>query len=291
MAALLLAAPLAAGPVAADSAATRDALPSFDTQLPGAWELLLGAWLPRFEGTVAWNGGTQFEAGDLGLDSLQASFAGDLFWQGEWLRLGVGGFAFSTSGQSTLPAGTTIGPAGPLDAPTRADASVDLWSVQAQIAVTLYQPFAAERTPWGTIGGARGVAADGSKVDFAIDAIGAIRYLSLSQSITPEGGERIAFDHAALGLGVGAGIRFRWEPGPRLRAFEWLSVFANGAGGPALFADGGWFVQFAAGVEIGWAPGISAQFGYRLLDFRIAEGGNLSRSGLQGLFVGGSIRF
>lgn len=256
--------------------------------VPGAWELLLGAWMPRFEGTLSWGGGSEFESGDLGLDDLEATFAGDLSWRNEWLRLGVSGFSFSSRGGATLPAGAAIGSLAPLAAATSATAAVDLWSVAAQASFTLYRPFASPRTPWAASGG---IGAAAQPVDLAFEAIGAVRYLSLSQSVSPQGLATQSFDHAALGLGVGGGLRFRWEPQDRFAGFEALSIYANAAGGPAIFSDGGWFVQLEAGLEWWFCSFGSVQLGYRLLDFRIASGGDLSNAGLQGIFAGVRIAF
>lgn len=283
----------AIGVLAAAAATAADAPdspppPPGEVARQGAWELLLGAWMPRYEGDLVWGGGTEFESGDLGLDDLEAAFSGELSWHHEWLRLSVGGFSFAASGNATLPAGAAIGRLAPLAAATASSASVDLWSIAGQAAVTLYRPFASPTTLWAGHGG---IGAPASPVDLSFEAIGAVRYLSLSQSVTPQGMQTQSFDHAALGLGLGAGMRFRWEPGERFRAIDSLSVYANAAAGPAFFSDSGWFVQLEAGLEVGFCPAASVQFGYRLLDFRMAAGDDRATAGLQGLFAGLRLRF
>ena len=60
--------------------------------------------------------------------------------------------------------------------------------------------------------------------------------------------------------------------------------------GPALFG-GGTFVELQASLDLELVPGIAARFGYRLLDWTIESGGDRSVAGLQGLFLGGRIRF
>lgn len=275
----------------ASSAGEAPPSPAFDWG-PSAWDLIVEAWFPRLEGKLTWGGsGTAIEASDLDLDASEVVVASDLTWRNDWVAATVGGFSFSTSGTSTLPTGTVIG-ASTLAAPTSASASADVWSVYGQAAVTLYRPFEARQTPWGdATSTARDQGPRGSSVDLDFDALIAIRYLSVSQSLTPLAAPTSTFETQALGIGIGGGIDFRWQPGELFPWFHALGIDVQAAVGPALFAGSGTFTQLETGLEIELCPNFAARFGYRLLDWVVDTDGGRSDAGLQGLVIGGRITF
>jgi len=284
-------APTALAPATAAPTPPPETPPSFDWG-PSAWDLVVEAWLPRLEGNLTWGGsGSSIEASDLDLDASEVVVASDLTWRNDWVAATVGGFSFSTSGTSTLPTGTVIG-ASTLAAPTSAGASSDVWSVYGQAAVTLYRPFEARQTPWGdATSPARDQGPRGSSVELDFDALIAIRYLSVSQSLTPLAAPTATFETQALGIGIGGGIDFRWEPGELFPWFHALGVDVQAAVGPALFAGSGSFTQLETGIEIELCPNFAARFGYRLLDWVVDTGSGRSDAGLQGLVIGGRITF
>ena len=278
--------------IPAGSSLAVDASLKFAWEVParGEWDLVLGAWLPRFEGTLRWGGtGTEFEASDLDLDDLEATFAGDLSWRNEWVRATIGGFDFSTSGAAILPAGSVVGGT-TLNLATAADTAASMWSVGGQVAVTLWRPFAPQTAIWNEpVASPRGIGPRGSSVDLSFEALLALRYLALEQSLTTASG-RVAFDQTAFCVGIGGGMRFRWLPAEVFPPMHGLDVVASAAVGPALLG-GGSFVQVEAAVEWEVCRNFAARFGYRLLDWTLESDGDRSVAGLQGLFVGGRISF
>ncbi|MGA1043796.1 MAG: hypothetical protein ACO3ZY_01115 [Phycisphaerales bacterium] len=263
---------------------------AWDVPASGEWDLVLGAWLPRFEGKLRWgSSGTEFEANDLDLDDLEASFAGDLSWRNEWVRATIGGFDFSTSGAATLAAGSVVGGT-TFSSATAATTAASMWSVGGQVAVTLWRPFASRTALWnGPVESPAGLGPNGSSVDLSFECLLALRYLSLSQSVTTATTAAV-FDQAARGIGSGGGIRFRWLPAETFPPMHGLDIFATAAAGPAVFG-GGSFVQLETGIEWEVCPNFAARFGYRLLDWTIEADGDRSAAGLQGLFVGGRLTF
>lgn len=264
---------------------------SSDHSLPSAWELVVGAWLPRFEGKLTFGaGGTELEAGALDLDDLEATAAAELSWRGEWVSATVGGFSFSTSGEADIPAGTVLDSA-TVGAPTTARTSVSAWSMGGRVSVALWRPFAEQTTLWNAPrSNTAGIGARGSRVDLAFDATLSMQYLSISQRIEPIGGAVASFDHDVFGLGLGGGLRFRWHPGEVVPPIHEIGISAAAAAGPALFGGGG-FVELQVALDVEIVPDVSARFGYRLLDWTIEANDDRSAAGLQGLFVGGRIRF
>ncbi|MGA1468380.1 MAG: hypothetical protein ACO38V_12135 [Phycisphaerales bacterium] len=263
---------------------------AWDVPASGEWDLVLGAWLPRFEGKLRWgSSGTEFEANDLDLDDLEASFAGDLSWRNEWVRATIGGFDFSTSGAATLAAGSVVGGT-TFSSATAATTAASMWSVGGQVAVTLWRPFASRTALWnGPVESPAGLGPNGSSVDLSFECLLALRYLSLSQSVTTATTSAV-FDQSALGIGIGGGIRFRGLPAETFTPMHGLDIFATAAAGPAVFG-GGSFVQLETGIEWEVCPNFAARFGYRLLDWTIEADGDRSAAGLQGLFVGGRLTF
>jgi hypothetical protein len=263
---------------------------AWETPSRGEWDLVLGAWLPRFEGQLRWgSAGTEFEADDLDLDDLEASFAGDLSWRNEWVRATIGGFDFSTSGAATLAAGSVVGGT-TFTSATAATTAASMWSVGGQVAVTLWRPFAPRTTLWnGPTDPPAGLGPRGSSVDLAFECLLAMRYFSLSQSVTTAATSAV-FEQTALGIGIGGGIRFRWLPAETFPPMHGLDIFATASAGPAVFG-GGNFVQLETGIEWEICPNFAARFGYRLLDWTLESDGDRSSAGLQGLFVGGRLTF
>ena len=274
--------------------AADDELPSPRTSaesMPSAWELVVGAWLPRFEGKLTFgSGGTEIEAGDLDLDDLEATPAAELAWRGEWISAAVGGFSFSTSGNTELAPGTVLDGT-TISTATAARTTASAWSAGGRVSVALWKPFARQTALWNAPKeNVAGVGARGSSIDLAFDATLSVQYLSISQRIEPVGAAIASFDHDVLGLGLGGGLRFRWNPGEVVPPIHEIGISASAAIGPALFG-GGTFVELQASLDLELVPGIAARFGYRLLDWTIESGGDRSVAGLQGLFLGGRIRF
>jgi len=259
--------------------------------IPSAWELVVGAWMPRFEGKLTFgSGGTEIEAGDLDLDDLEATPAAELAWRGDWISAAVGGFSFSTSGSAELAPGTVLDGIA-VATPTNARTSASMWSVGGRVSVALWKPFASQTTLWNAPReNTAGLGARGSAIDLAFDATLSIQYLSISQRIEPVGGAIASFDHDVLGIGAGGGLRFRWNPGQVVPPIHEIGISAAAAVGPAIFG-GGSFVELQASLDVEFVPGVAARFGYRLLDWTVESDGNRSAAGLQGLFVGGRIRF
>lgn len=282
--AMLVAGAAAAAPIGSEPAKAPEGLPS-------AWDLVVGAWLPRLEGTLTFGGGgTEIEAGELDLDDLEATAAAELSWRSEWVAATVGGFSFSTSGDAQLAAGTILDGIA-IAAPTSVRTSASAWSVGGRVSVALWKPFAERTTLWNpTRANTAGVGARGSRVDLAFDATLSLQYLSISQRVDPVGGAVASFDHDVLGLGLGGGMRFRWNPGEVVPPIHEIGISAAAAVGPALFG-GGTFVELQVSLDLEIVPDVAARFGYRLLDWTIESNGDRSEAGLQGLFLGGRIAF
>lgn len=262
-----------------------------EEEMPSAWELVVGAWLPRFEGDLTFGaGGTLIEASDLGLDDLEATPAAELIWRGEWISAAVGGFSFSTKGSAELTPGTVIDGVA-IAAPTSARTSASAWSAGGRVSVALWKPFANRTTLWNpTRENTAGTGVRGSTVDLAFDATLVVQYLSISQRIEPVGGATVSFDHDVLGLGLGGGLRFRWHPGEVVPFLHEIGISGGVALGPAIFG-GGTFAEVQASLDVEIVPDVAIRFGYRLLDWSLEANGDRSEAGLQGLFLGGRIRF
>jgi hypothetical protein len=118
----------------------------------------------------------------------------------------------------------------------------------------------------------------------------AARWVGVEQSISSLGASEQA-DGAWLGVLVGVSMQTIWRPEMDQPIIDSVTFGVAAAIGPALGGDGGFMWQVRTGIHVAITPQFGVEFGYRLVELDV-EGDDLDiQAGLQGLFLGGSIRF
>ncbi len=90
---------------------------------------------------------------------------------------------------------------------------------------------------------------------------------------------------------VGLEMEFRWDTRNTLDWADFVSLDAQLLVGGMLGNDGGAMASIQAGLSVDFSPNIGGFFGYRLQELNAEDGAYTFDAGLQGLFLGGEIRF
>ena len=90
---------------------------------------------------------------------------------------------------------------------------------------------------------------------------------------------------------VGLQLDLQWQPRETLSWVERVEINAGIFAGPAIGADSGFGWSVRAGLNLFLTENISFLFGYRLYELNIEDDEYELDGGLQGLFLGSTIRF
>lgn len=245
-----------------------------------------GVWVPRLLGPVAKPAAARswFRVEErLGLDDpepvpvleirLPVNPEADLM---------LSGFSFSTSNSDILDPGTPTGlafGAVPLVAGSWFDARFDLDVLGVDGVLAIGHPI-------------RGDAA-GRAVDLRFNAIVAARWIDASFRLASGGAVESVSDEW-LALLWGGGFRARWEISEGKTFVHAIRLHGAGALGPAMGGRGGYVWMVRGGVALEVHRSFDLFVNYRLFELRLDTGASDDarlRVGLQGLFLGATIRF
>ncbi len=259
-------------------------------------DLTAGLWLPRVTGWVLTDDSSiKYDLpDDLGLSSMEPSFAGDIDLRWRAWHLRVGGSQFSTSGGNASTYGNALG--GVVVAPGDPTASsLTMWNVGADLGVDLWRPFADQPFPlgdtttwalehntrpgggyWGDLrlGAFAGARVIGTDLDFAD--------LRTAQSTS--------IDETWTAVYVGGRVSVDVWLRDLFPILERLSADVNGAFG-ALYPGSGSMFSVQAGLTLYPCDQFGVQIGYRLLKIDGDGGGQQLNANFAGLFVGGVVHF
>ena len=94
-----------------------------------------------------------------------------------------------------------------------------------------------------------------------------------------------------VALIVGFEMHFTWDTSEVTNIVDSVAISSEFVGGVLTGGDGGsmWGVQ--AGIEFEFSPSLGGYFGYRLQELNAEDGAYTFDAGIQGLYVGGQLRF
>jgi len=243
--------------------------------------LMAGMWVPRLGGKAALGANSgqpdlRFEEEySLGNSEIIPNAELTLRFDDRWFVRGTG-FEFSTSTRNNFIGNATFGTL-TLNDGDAFSARIDMLSVSLEVGVDVYRPLPDRRR--------REIA----PTSLRVSAVAGARYLGVDQDVATAAG----FESGSgnwVALYGGADFQLRFAADFRRPAGRGL-VLDAGAGGGVDVVKGGPFTYIRASLTLEVTDHIGVFFGYRLLEVNFDDPPYGFDAGLQGLFVGGSLRF
>ncbi|NNF43242.1 MAG: hypothetical protein HKN62_09360 [Phycisphaerales bacterium] len=239
------------------------------------FRLVPGVWLPRLDGVVSLGAGFVQVGDQLDVDNIEATFNGEIDLQFEnGMGMWFGGFDFETDNAGRFAGFGSFGPLafGPGD-PFRA--SFDLTSFAGEFHFGQYRP----------------VGTDLRSERLVVRPLVGVRYVDVEQRLERTGVGSVVVDAEWYAVYTGVELRV-WSGSPPAFAIgRRIGIEFMAGAGWAFGGDGGPMWQVRGGITLEVADDIGIVFGYRLLELDIEDGAYTFDAGLQGLFLGASIRF
>lgn len=248
-------------------------------------EISPGVWVPRLRGDVRL--GPSPAASDIALDetldldqseptfNLEIAIRKDDRWQ-----IDLNGFGFSVDHSGAVNGHGVFGSL-QLNDGDPYSATFEIDSASIELAYWFWQPYCFGETADG-----RYCAAD---LRFA-PLIG-FRYVDIDHSLRllGEGEEKVGGEWIAAI--VGGRMQLRYDLPDSFPLGEELSIDGVVGIGPAFGGDGGWVAHLRASLSWHFTHNFGVTVGYRLIHFNVEDGDFEFDGGLQGMFVGASLRF
>jgi hypothetical protein len=267
---------------AAAVAAEEEAFPG-EEQRAFTVDVTGGVWLPRLDGKVRKGSSANVRNIDLGsqfdLNDLEAAPNVELTLHiGDRWHVGGQWFDFSTdntgpfNGNGDVDFGSLT-----LSDGDQINASFDIASYAVEVGYDIISSY--ETSVPRASSGVR------------MSAFAVARYVDVEQSVEQIGIGREDADAEWFSVLFGLDLNVRLEPEDGLPLGHALELEGGGAVGPAFGGDGGYIWQVRAGFRWEITPNIAGYVGYRLLELDVEDDSYELDGGLQGLLLGGSIRF
>ena len=234
-----------------------------------------GVWLPRLGGTIE-DGGTKvdFET-NIDLRSretvpmIEFSLAPI-----EDITLSMSFFDFSTSGSGEYVGNDVFG--------GMSLSQGDDWTASTQIQSVGFGAAWSVWKPYQTT--------ENATLSFA--PVVGLRWFGVDAQLgNTTSSQEVEHKNSWISIQAGLEMEFRWDTRTILDWADSISVEAQLLVGSMFGADGGAMASVQAGISIDFTPSIGGFFGYRLQELSAEDGDYTFDAGLQGLFVGGEIRF
>ncbi|MBX3355713.1 MAG: hypothetical protein KF724_08445 [Phycisphaeraceae bacterium] len=271
-----------------------------------AWDrlqvnLAAGAWFARVSGDVTVGNSLTYDLkSDLGLSSMETSFAGDLEVRWRFLNVRVGGSSFSTDGGSIAPFNNNFGGVNIVAGDPLAS-QFSMWNIGGEFGVDLYRPFADRPFPFGGVNEAnrtKNRVADGGlggpggyRSDLRLGAFVGVRAINTDLEVTSlRTNQSTTLDQTWTAVYIGGRVSVDIWLRDVFPLLERMSIDADGAFGPAYPGTGSYY-QVRAGLTVYPIDNLGVTFGYRLQNIQ-AKGRNQDLdASVAGLFVGGVLHF
>jgi hypothetical protein len=234
-----------------------------------------GAWLPRLGGTI------QDGVGAIDLEtnidlSDQESIPLIEFTLApiEDITLSFSVFDYSTAGSGLFVGSRTFGSMS-MAAGDSWTASTSISSVGFEGAWDVIKPFQASQHATLTFAPIAGLQW------FGVDT--SLQNLTSSESVSHSNGW--------VALQGGLQMRFDWDTRSSTNMLDSITIDSKLLIGTLFGEDGGSMWSLQTGIVLQFSQNVAGYFGYRLQELNAEDGNYTFNAGLQGLFVGGEIRF
>lgn len=132
---------------------------------------------------------------------------------------------------------------------------------------------------------------DDEDVDFFFSPTIGLRLFDIRQVLEEPGVGREVVKEDYLNAYIGMQMDMHWRARETLRFIERLEINGGLFGGPALGAKRGYGWSVRANLSLFFTENLSFTFGYRLYELEIDDGDYELHGGMQGIFIGGTLRF
>lgn len=241
-----------------------------------------GVWLPRVEANTSLGGSSFAVETTLDMDDIDAVFTGEfMVRKAEVWELTFSAFDFETDSTGRTNRAVRFGRV-MLPRGARQRSSLEMTSVAADLTIGSLRPFAdGQRTAAGDL-----------VVDFRLAPRFGFRYLDIDQRVEAVGGLSQSTSGEWAAVTVGAMLELQYRPEDVLPWINMIELEVSAGVGPAFGGDGGsvWDVRGNLIVHVCDSVGVMVGFRGMEVDVEGNDGFEFD-GGLQGLFVGVSIRF
>jgi len=235
----------------------------------------VGAWIPRLGGTIQDGGGTVDVETNIRLSARETVPLVEFSLQPiEDITLSFSVFDYSTSGSGLYRGSTLFGGMTLLPGDSWA-ASTSMQSVGFEAAWDVIEPF--EGRGQTTLSFAPVIGLRWYGVDTTLQDV------TSALSVTHNNGW--------VALQAGAQMLFHWDTRDLSDMFDSIAIGSQLMLGTLFGADGGSMWSMQAGLTAEFSPNVAGFFGYRLQELDAEDGAYIFNAGLQGLYIGGEIRF
>lgn len=235
----------------------------------------IGAWIPRLSGFVQDGGGELDLETEIDLHSHETTVLGEFELRPvEQLTLRLSAYEFAVSGSGTIATADTFGGMA-LSIGDAWSADVAMRDLSLEAAWDYWQPYPR-----------------GGDAVLTFAPLVSARLIDIDLDLRNDTlGEVVEQDHAWTILQAGLRVDLGWNTADRMGWMQSLSIDSAMLVGAVLGDDGGSAVTVRAGIALECRSGLSLYVGYRLDEIEGEDGDYTWDAGLQGLFLGGQIRF
>lgn len=234
-----------------------------------------GVWLPRLGGTITDGGGAiDFETN---IDLRRRETIPVIEFKVKPVQdvvMSISFFDFSVAGSGAYVGNDTYGSMVMTNGDLWA-ASTDMQSVGFEAAWEVWKPYKTD---------------NGATLSFA--PVAGLRWFGVNTRLENRTTSlTVEHQNSLITLQGGLEMDFRWEMDTVTSLIDSMGISAQGLAGAVFGGDGGsmWSVQ--AGVSLYFNPSTALFFGYRLQELHAEDGNYTFEAGLQGLYMGGELRF
>jgi len=254
------------------------------------------AWAPRFDGDVKAAGPTLSLRDDLGHGGTRWAPWGEVELRWNIWDLRVDGYTISEDASTTATRAFDFGSA-MVASGDRVSSELSIDSLQVEGGVALWRPFAARRCAWES---PRDLSAEervrAGKVDLRFGAVFGLRWIGLDHDVrvrddlgSPLGAD--SRDADWLALYAGPKVEFKIRTRDELRVIDHIVVSSVAGFGGVVAGGGGTMLEVRAGIDLMFTPNLGLSLGYRLQNLDFDDGDYTYDGSLQGLVIGGVLRF
>ncbi|MBC8310398.1 MAG: hypothetical protein H8E83_07790 [Planctomycetes bacterium] len=234
-----------------------------------------GVWLPRLGGTITDGGGAiDFEAN---IDLHNKESVPLIEFTVEPIQdivMSLSFFDFEASGSGTYSGNDTYG--------GMVMANGNEWSGSTAIQSVGFEAAWEVWKPYHT--------GDSTTLSFA--PVVGFRWFGVKTILTNNtASQEVQHQNSWIALQGGLEMEFSWDMSDTASFVDSLGINAQLLAGSMLGHDGGSMWTIQAGISLYFSQSSSAFFGYRLQELYAEDGNYIFDAGLQGLFVGGELRF